>query len=74
MFQVLLTVPLAEWTDDLDKEIFEEAGRRSNFSGSEGCYREHGWIVKEFKQAQKLRERLKDIFLANVTIREHTTV
>ena len=73
MFQVLLTMPLTEWTEDTDIEIFEEAGRSSNFSGSTQFYREHGWLVKTFKDAQQLKKHLESIFLANETIREHTS-
>ena len=80
MFEVLLTYPLRECWEEFDAELFQIAGRRSDFSGTTQRHREHGWLVGEFQDAYQMRKRLEvmsgvDETLAglNVVLREYTS-
>jgi L-lactate utilization protein LutC len=70
MFEVHCEYPLDEEWEDRDKLIKETIEKRSSFSGA-GCgIREHGWIVREFEDAIRLKEQLSFIPGAKTTIRE----
>ena len=78
MFQVRTTSPLDEDWELLDDLLYKAAGRKSDQSGAgkteKGKYREHVWLVCDFKDAQALKLILETLDGVSASIREHTSL
>ena len=74
-FEVHCRFPLDGDTDweVIDARVRSIAGKRSDWSGTDGKWREHGWFVKVFEQAVSLKDRLNGIDGVTATVRERVT-
>ena len=77
MFQVHAIYPLSEDWETTDDLLYKAAQRGSDQSGAgktkAGKYREHVWLVCEFRDAQELKMILETVDTVVVNIREHTS-
>lgn len=79
MFIVCCTSPLDDLWEERDVIIHKTAGRKSctSAAGYNGenkeRVREHKWLVDNFKEAIKLKDKLNRIDQVTATFREHNS-
>ena len=66
-------IQVTDETFEADDRLFDVVGRSSDFSGTDGCVRDHGWEVETFAEAQKMRNAIDDSGICSAVIREKTS-
>lgn len=71
-FEVICHFPLDGETDweVIDARVRQIAGRRSDYSGTDGKMREHGWYLKDLDSAVALKNRLNGVEDVVAVVRE----
>ncbi len=70
MFEVKTSSPLDDGWQARDVELYETAGRASDYSGAGQKRREHTWLVGSFQEALALRAKLEAVDRVTATVRE----
>lgn len=70
MFRVIAIGPLDDEWEKRDRVILYVAGRRADFGGAGQGEREHGFNVRDFDEAVRLRKELSKIEGLKVSLRE----